>query len=194
MSKYSRVEIINKGIELMRQHGYHGTGVQHILHACGIPKGSFYNFFESKQDFTLQAIEKYGLDNLKAVEDLKANANLTAVDKVARFFSDLERFYRSKNYELTCLMSLLSLELAGEDELIAEKIEAKFNDIKKVLTQIIKEGQSSGEIRRDFRAARISDFLITSFNGALITMKYERTSRAIKEFQKMCLPFLAIDI
>ena len=65
MAKHSKEEIINKGIELMRKNGYHGTGVQQVLKECHIPKGSFYHFFESKQDFALQAIDQYADDTIQ---------------------------------------------------------------------------------------------------------------------------------
>ncbi|MDH3649705.1 MAG: TetR/AcrR family transcriptional regulator [Saprospiraceae bacterium] len=193
MSKYNREAIIDKGIELMRKNGYHGTGVQHVLKACGIPKGSFYNFFESKQDFALQAIEKYGDDNLRMIRALNDRLDVSALQKVELFFGDLEKFYRSKKFELTCLMSILSLEVGSEDPLIASKIKSKFDDLKKILATIIKTGQESEEIRTDWQAANMSDFLINSFNGALITMKYEKSSRAIRQFKSMCLPLLRLD-
>ena len=48
-------QILEAGLEVMFLNGYNGTGVKDIVEAAGIPKGSFYNYFESKEDFALQA-------------------------------------------------------------------------------------------------------------------------------------------
>ena len=44
-SKNTREELIRQGVRLLREHGYHGTGIQKIVNAVNVPKGSFYNFF-----------------------------------------------------------------------------------------------------------------------------------------------------
>ena len=49
--------ILAKGAQVMTRRGYHGTGVLEIVQAAGIPKGSFYHYFASKEDFALQALE-----------------------------------------------------------------------------------------------------------------------------------------
>ena len=48
--------ILSKGSAVMTRRGYHGTGVLEIVQAAGIPKGSFYHYFASKEDFALQAL------------------------------------------------------------------------------------------------------------------------------------------
>ena len=58
--KYNRKDILKKGIDLMSQSGYHSIGVMEILKSMSIPKGSFYNFFDSKEAFIIEAIELYG--------------------------------------------------------------------------------------------------------------------------------------
>ena len=175
----------------MRKQGYHGTGVQQVLKACHIPKGSFYHFFESKQDFALQAIEKYAQDNIEELEQIISSKRLNPSGILKRFFNNLMRFYRSQNYEMTCLMSIISFEMGSTDPVIASRIEKKFNTIKGLLTGVVSEGQKLKEIRCDIEARDLADYLINSFNGALITMKYEQSDRAIRQFQKISLSFLA---
>ena len=50
-----RSSILDAGAALMLRKGYHGTGIQKIVDAAGVPKGSFYNYLKSKEDFALAA-------------------------------------------------------------------------------------------------------------------------------------------
>ena len=54
-----RARILAAGTEAMLLKGYNGTGVQEITQGAGVPKGSFYHYFESKEDFAIQALHFY---------------------------------------------------------------------------------------------------------------------------------------
>jgi TetR/AcrR family transcriptional repressor of nem operon len=47
----NRENLLNQGVSMLMGQGYHGTGLQEILDAVNIPKGSFYNYFGSKENF-----------------------------------------------------------------------------------------------------------------------------------------------
>lgn len=193
MAKHNKEAIIAKGIELIRKNGYHGTGVQQVLKACHIPKGSFYHFFESKQDFALQAIEKYASETVDTLKLILINKGLTGEQKLRRFFTDQLNFYKEQNYEMTCLMSIVSFEVGSVNPVLSKKISQKFDAIKALVAEIVKEGQEANEINRSLSAKQIADYLIDGFNGALITMKYEQSARGIEQFLTINLSFLKPD-
>ncbi len=58
-STSTRDHLVEVGLELMRKHGYGATGLQEILQAAGVPKGSFYHHFDSKEEFTAAVVERY---------------------------------------------------------------------------------------------------------------------------------------
>ncbi len=58
--KYQKKDILKIGYDVLRRNNYHHTGINEILKKANIPKGSFYNFFKSKEDFVLQIIDSYG--------------------------------------------------------------------------------------------------------------------------------------
>ncbi|MEM7513995.1 MAG: TetR/AcrR family transcriptional regulator, partial [Bacteroidota bacterium] len=65
--KHQAEDIINTGMELIRTKGYHNVGINEILKASNIPKGSFYNFFDSKEDFAKKALNSYGSSSLEMI-------------------------------------------------------------------------------------------------------------------------------
>ncbi len=58
-TKSTRDHLLDVGVELMHRNGYKATGLTEILQAAGVPKGSFYHHFGSKEDFAAAALEKY---------------------------------------------------------------------------------------------------------------------------------------
>jgi len=190
MTKHSKEAIISKGIELIRKNGYYGTGVQQVLKACHIPKGSFYHYFGSKKEFALQAIEKYAADTIQNLRMIHEDENLGAQEKLRRFFTDQLNFYRAQNYEMTCLMSIISFEVASVDPDLSEKIRQKFDELKRLVAHIVKQGQQEAEINPDLSPEKVAGYLIDGFNGALITMKYEQSSRGIEQFLDVNLSLL----
>lgn len=182
MAKHSKEEIITKGIELIRKNGYYGTGVQQVLKACHIPKGSFYHYFNSKKDFALHAVEKYAQDTIDDLDKLMMREELSGKEKIESFFKGQLEFYRDQKYEMTCLMSIISFEVGSVDAELSETITQKFHVIKDRIAAMAAQGQEQGEINRSLPPDKIASYLVDGFNGALVTMKYEQTSRGIEQF------------
>jgi len=182
MAKHSKEEIITKGIELIRKNGYYGTGVQQVLKACHIPKGSFYHYFNSKKDFALHAVEKYAQDTINDLDRLMEREELSGKEKIDAFFKGQLKFYKDQNYEMTCLMSIISFEVGSVDVEVSEKITGKFEIIKDKIAEMVQQGQRQGEISDALPPKKIANYLIDGFNGALVTMKYEQTARGIEQF------------
>jgi TetR/AcrR family transcriptional repressor of nem operon len=55
----TRENLLAQGVTLLMQQGYQGTGLKEILDAAQIPKGSFYNYFGSKENFGAEVIQHY---------------------------------------------------------------------------------------------------------------------------------------
>lgn len=190
MAKYNVEDILDNGIELMRTNGYHGTGIQHVLKACGIPKGSFYHFFDSKQDFVLKSVERYASNIANELMMLLADDSQNGKEKLESFFKSQSRFYEQKNFKMTCLMSILSFEMGGANPDIELKINEKFETMKSLIEKMVEEGQMSGHITKRLSPRELTDYLVNSFNGALITMKYEQSAHPLQQFFTVNMSFL----
>src|SRR4051794_27714177 len=55
-----REEIVEAALERFHAHGFNAAGVKDITDTAGVPKGSFYNHFDSKEALALVALERYG--------------------------------------------------------------------------------------------------------------------------------------
>src|SRR5438132_4961652 len=55
----TKAALVDAGLHLMLEKGYHHMGIQDVLQAAGVPKGSFYYYFPSKEAFGLAVIAQF---------------------------------------------------------------------------------------------------------------------------------------
>ena len=175
-----RNEIIEKTIYIIYRQGYQGTGIQELADAAGIPKGSFYNYFESKEEYAIQALHFYHQflqDHLLAV--LK-NTSKSPKERVKIFFFGNIQRMEGFHYQMGCLAGNFSGEMGDLNDRIAatadEILTAVVRDIAHCLaeeTSLIRDNQ------------QMAEFLVNSFQGAMLRMKSSRDSRPLDVFTAM---------
>ena len=109
----TRDHLIDVGLELMRKYGYGATGVQEILDAAGVPKGSFYHHFSSKEEFTAAVVERYVTLAGEHCRKVLTNTQEAPLRRLRRYFEDLIRLAGQSAPIQGCLIGSLSLEIAG---------------------------------------------------------------------------------
>jgi len=182
--KYDKTDIIQKGIELFRDRGYGNTGIQDILKACGIPKGSFYNFFDSKESFALESISFYSKGSIDYLISIDEDTTLSPQEKIKRFFIITNDKLRQENCKLNCLLLSLTNEISGDNSPFASSISTNIDRMKSFITKWIIEGQSNGDIKSDFSPYVITDLLYDGYHGAITRMKYQQNKNALDHFEK----------
>jgi TetR/AcrR family transcriptional repressor of nem operon len=102
--KHNKEDIIEKGTELFRKKGYNNVGINEILKECEIPKGSFYDFFETKEDLAEKVVDNYGANSLKMIKESLADKSVSPLNRLKQFYSMLIDF--NENYSAQKLNSL----------------------------------------------------------------------------------------
>ncbi len=190
MKKYSKKEILDKGGELFRQRGYHNTGINEILKTCGIPKGSFYNFFESKEDFGVQVLDDYGETQYNFIKETLKNNDLTPLAKLKYLYQDFITTLGNENCQYGCLVGNITQELAGINNSFSSATSKQFHRITSLINSVILEGQEQGEIINEFNTEELSEYIHGSFFGAITRAKAERNTNPLTLWLKITFNFL----
>lgn len=188
--KYLKKDILEKGISLMCRGGYHQTGIAEILKECGIPKGSFYNFFESKEQFTLQAIDQYTNGLVSILNSLKADSALNGFEKIESYFVQVAEKYKQDDFKNSCLLGNLSTEVSADNKNLANIVFQAKNRIKAELTAFVVEAQKESLIDRNFKAPALADFVLDAFYGVVGRMKVVQTDEPLRAFFALHIRFL----
>jgi len=103
----NRDNLLSQGVTLLMQQGYHGTGLKKILDAVRIPKGSFYNYFGSKESFAAEAIQHYIEPFIGQLDGHLQNRNIDALTALKRYFDELIGELEKADFKGGCLLGNL---------------------------------------------------------------------------------------
>ena len=120
----TKAALVDAGTQLILEQGYHHTGIQDVLQAAGVPKGSFYYYFPSKEAFGLKMMTHFATAYIKRLEQYLKNATQKPLTRLRRYLEQtLARFERHK-YQNKCLIRNLSQELANQNTLFGTQLKA----------------------------------------------------------------------
>ena len=178
-------EIIKKGSEIMHRKGYNATSVKDIVDAAGIPKGSFYNYFESKEDFVIQALQ-YSADHCNTVmgETLR-DRSLPPLQRIEKFYEERIIQFRECDFTLGCFGSNLCIEMGDISLPIGGATEAYFKRLESVLLSCLQEAQNAGDLDKEKNIDKLAQFIYNSWNGAILRMKASRSPEPLNIFTEI---------
>lgn len=178
--------LLEKGMEILWSKGYNATSVNDIVMAAGVPKGSFYFYFESKEDFAVKAIERYFEMQFTPAQEILQNTKVSPKQRLLDFYG-----YRSKilkeemDCKMGCLASNLGNEMAEHNENIRKVIVEKEAGVQAQITRVVEEAQEYGEIDGALNAADVVAFFEDAGKGAMTSMKEMKSSYPVDNFMHM---------
>lgn len=169
----TREALLDAGLHAFLEHGYHGTGIKSVLDRVGVPKGSFYNYFESKEAFGAATIA-YFADCMGKKMATAMDGAPNALEGLRRFFTEEMRGFEATGFVGGCLVANLGGELEGSD-VFRDALGGAMGRYVEGVSAAIARAQSEGVVRSDLSAASLGRLLVDAWEGAVIRMKIERS-------------------
>src|SRR5512136_3121811 len=184
--KTIREKLLDEGVLLLMEQGYHGTGLQELVKKVGVPKGSFYNYFPSKEEFSAEVVRHYIEPFIRQL-DGHLSAAKTADAALRAYFDELIAETERKEFKGGCLLGNLIGEIGDTSDLCQTSLRDAVHRYREKLREGIARGQSDGSFRKDIDATDMADFLVNVWQGALLRMKIERSVRPLTQACDMLL-------
>jgi TetR/AcrR family transcriptional regulator, transcriptional repressor for nem operon len=186
MSKPSlREDILNAGLKVMFRSGYQGASVRDICAAAGAPHGSFTNHFRSKEAFAQEVLDRYFARVQGAVREALDDKSLTPRQRLKRYLDIISGLLAGDKWSRGCLIGDFSLETTSQSKLLRQRLQAIFREWRAPFASCIAEAQAIGEIDATFEPMDLAEFLLASWEGAILRMKVERGPAALDRFKKI---------
>lgn len=178
----TRNELVRVGTEIIGQHGFNTTGLNAVLRAAGVPKGSFYYYFASKDEFGLAVIENFADEYAARLDGFLLNENFTPLQRIRNYFKDGVASMNRCQCMNGCPIGNLSLELAGQNETFRARLDAVFRNWQKRFATCLSEAMKVGEIAADSDAKQLADFMLSGWEGAILRAKVMKSAAPMKTF------------
>ena len=179
----TRTNLLEVGMELIRQGSYNSVGINDVLRVSGAPKGSFYHYFSSKEEFGLEVVKHYHalqLDGAKQV--LQGSA--PAIDRLHLFFKTALKEFESRQFRHGCLMCNLSTELADDQPVFQRLLKQHWKALSTVIAGCIAELDKADIGLAHLTNKEAGDWLINNWSGALTRMKAAGSAEPLRLFMK----------
>lgn len=167
MSNSTKERMLDAGLSMLLRHGYNDLGIQAVLKETGVPKGSFYHHFASKEDFALQVVDRYMEEVHDGLDASLGDRSLVPLGRVRKFFESTRDKYREDGY-LGCMLGGLGQELSGVNPVFQEKIEACLGIIASRITACMEEAQASGDLSPDVDPRHMANLIVDCWEGAAL--------------------------
>jgi TetR/AcrR family transcriptional repressor of nem operon len=188
----ARDRILDAAQELIELRGYSALGVAEICKAAGVPKGSFYYFFESKEELALAVIdEHWAVQRLDWERIMRSDTQ--PLQRLRQLFEETEAGQRAGQQSCGtvsgCLFGNLSLELSNQTEPIRKRLQEIFDKQIEMVDQVIAEAQQQGDVSvADTHEAARS--VVAQLEGQVMFAKLYNNPQRLETLWSSCLALL----
>ena len=174
--------ILERGLKVMMTHGYNGTSVKDIVDAAGVPKGSFYNYFDSKETFALDAIDRVASENIQEMRRIFSNTSKPARERVTDFFEANILGCCDNQFRVGCFLGNMCQEMSDNSDRIRERLKIVMSTITGHLASTITQMQNEGDLSANHNPEVFAEFLINAWQGAMMRMKADSCRQPLDTF------------
>ena len=190
MKKNTKIHILDVGAQIVHQKGFNATGIQEVLNAAEVPKGSFYFYFKSKEEFGLQLIDYFSNFLFSKMNELLNTENVAPLDKLRNYFEWFLAYFEQNSFTGGCPIGNLAQEMGDLNDSFREKLESVFDTMKTSITQCLEEAQQQSDLSPGLDAHNLSDFIVSSWQGALLQMKVKKNTASARNFERIVFDYL----
>ncbi|MCO8589685.1 TetR/AcrR family transcriptional regulator [Burkholderia multivorans] len=170
----TRDMLLRTGLEILTEKGFSSTGLDEILGRAGVPKGSFYHYFDSKEAFGLALIDRYAEFFARKLDRHFGDAERSPLQRVRAFVDDARDGMARYDYRRGCLIGNLGQEMGALPETFRARLQATFEDWQRRLADCLRAAQQAGELSHAAAPAELAAFFWIGWEGAVLRAKLER--------------------
>lgn len=181
----TRETLCRAGLAALTEKGFSSTGIDEILKSVGVPKGSFYNFFESKEAFGAELITLYAQYFARKLDRFFLDESLSPLKRIDAFCQDAERSMERFDFRRGCLVGNLGQEMGALPEAFRIQLTNALLDWQARTERCLEAAKAAGEIPKHTDCTRLAAFFWIGWEGAVLRAKLERHGEPLRVFAEM---------
>lgn len=190
MKEDTKQKLIKAGAEIMHLKGFNNTGLKEVLDRTGIPKGSFYNFFRSKEDFGLQIIDYYVGLFLDIFAQFLSDQKHPPLERIRLLFAWLMAYFKSADYTLGCPLGNFAQEMGDINPAFQAKLKSAFDAMADLFAAVLREARRSKALPGTLDVRETSRFIVSSWEGAVMLMKVTKSTEPLEAHARFIFEYI----
>lgn len=187
----TRQRILDAAEEIMLTKGFYSVGLNEILSSVKVPKGSFYHYFSSKEQFGVEVITHYIDQRTQRLEQFFTASDVTALQKFVDYWAYLIGRLTAGACQRGCLVVKLGVEVANLSEPMRAALAAGMKTWRGIYERVIREGQTDGSIRPELDPAETARVIQHTLQGAIQSTQVERSVAPFRSAAEFLRSYLA---
>ena len=187
----TRAAILQAGLEILSEQGVTATGIDQVLKKVGVPKGSFYHYFASKDIFLQAVVAAYSAYFNQKLDKHFSQQAITPLQRLASFLADTESNMVRYQYCRGCLIGNMGQEVSALSDALRTAVEAVLVSWEQRLARLLQEAVEHGEISPQTDCQLEAAFFWIGWEGAVMRAKLRRDTAPMALFLNKFLQRLA---
>ncbi len=171
----TRLALLDNARRIMSRRGFSAVGLNEVLSQAGVPKGSFYHYFSSKDAFGAAMVQDYLTEYLADMDRILSDPGLTAAGRIMRYFDGWHQKQSADDFQSGCLVVKLSAEVADFSEAMRRELVKGVTSIVDRLERTIRDGADDGSIHAEADPRADAEILYDLWLGASLMAKISRS-------------------
>ncbi|QVN04046.1 TetR/AcrR family transcriptional regulator [Pseudomonas rhodesiae] len=174
-----RAELIRIGVAILTEKGFYNTPLDEIVKIAGVPKGSFYYYFKSKDIYTLAVIQSYSDYFIRKLDKHLFDYEQSPLNRIRSWTEDAGEGLAKYDFKRGCLVGNLGQELAALDENYRVVLRDVLDSWCKKIKDCLDEAKQAGEISPSADTEALSKFFWNAWEGAVLYTKLDKSRAAL---------------
>jgi TetR/AcrR family transcriptional repressor of nem operon len=178
----TRDRILEFGAQAIADKSFNSCGLAEILRRAGVPKGSFYHYFGSKEDFGVALVEKACAEYVEFLRPIIGDRKQKAIERLRAVFEASRDECQATGASRQCLIPKLALETSQLSEPVHAAVKCAYAQWSAMIAQVIREAQAAGEVDARHDPDRLANVLVMMWEGATLRVQIDRSFQPIDDF------------
>jgi TetR/AcrR family transcriptional repressor of nem operon len=178
----TREKLLEVGAQAIAEKSFNACGLAEILERAGVPKGSFYHYFASKEDFVVAVIEKEMATYIEELRPILGDRRRSPLARLRTVFEEGRDECMANGAARQCLIPKLALEAGQLSEPVHAAVKCAYDQWTAMLARTVREAQAADEIERGEDPERLANLLVMLWEGATIRMQIDRSRQPLDDF------------
>ncbi|KPZ25641.1 TetR/AcrR family transcriptional regulator [Pseudomonas coronafaciens] len=178
----TRELLLRRGLEVLTEQSFSATGLDYILKEVGVPKGSFYHYFPSKEAFGRAVLDEYARYFAQRLDRWLLDESFSPLERLVGFVQSAKSGMARHDYRRGCMVGNLGQEVGLLPEGFRDTLEQILLDWQVKLAVCLRDAQVSGELSADADCNELAAFFWIGWEGAVLRARLVKSDIPLNTF------------